>query len=1658
MSKTIRKLLSLLLCMVMVMGMFPAAALAEDPGAPADDADEPVGAGASDDPEETTPPSSQGDDTSPYTGEAEIDPEEPVGADAPGGPSDAPDALPEEPVADDLQAVTASGECGDNLTWTLENNVLTISGTGDMWNWNYDSGAPWNNSSDSVKTVVIQPGVTSIGDYAFKECRSLTNITIADGVTRIGERAFGSPLLTTIDIPSGVTSIGDHAFYYCSSLKSVTIPEGVTSIGDYAFSGCTSLTSVTIPSTVTSVGNNAFYDCSGLTEILVAEGNRSYSSIDGVLYDASGKTLLQCPGGKSGSFAIPAGVTSIGNDAFYKCSRLTSVTIPESVTSIGYYAFRSCENLTSVTIPESVTSIGSGAFQYCSSLTSVTIPESVTSIGDWAFSDCSSLTSVTIPAGVTSIGNGAFYNCSSLTDVYYGGTMAAWKQLGMPYDRAKVSIHCTDGDITADPSRCGEDLIWSLDENGTLTIAGSGDMSDWSYNSHAPWNDNSGSVRTVVIQPGVTSIGDYAFYNCSSLTSVTIPSTVTSIGNYAFYHCTSLTSVTIPEGVTSIGNDTFCRCSGLTEILVAEGNRSYSSIDGVLYDASGKTLLQCPGGKSGSFAIPAGVTSIGNSAFSGCYSLTSVTIPESVTSIGNYAFEYCSGLTSVTIPAGVTSIGYQAFYHCSGLSSVTIPEGVTSIGDYAFSGCNRLTSVTIPEGVTSIGDYAFSGCESLTSVTIPASVTSIGNYAFEYCSSLTDVYYGGTMAAWKQLGMPYDRATVSIHCADGDITADPSRCGDNLIWSLDENGTLTIAGSGDMWDWSYNSDAPWNGNSSSVRTVVIQPGVTSIGDWAFSDCRNLTSVEIPEGVTSIGNWAFLGCSSLTSVTIPGSVTKSFMWGLFEGCGALTDIWFGGTREAWATLGAYPCHYGATVHCSDGEIAPADPIYCGDGLMWTLNSEGVLTVAGTGDMWDYNISYEAPWSSRRSEIKTVRLLSGVTSIGERAFWACYSLTEIRFEGAAPRSDSDCFYGATATAYYPANDPTWTEDVRQNYGENITWVPYVADSAEVASGTCGANGDNLTWILYENGTLLIRGSGAMANWSSSSNVPWYSYRETITDIVLPQGLTSIGNNAFYECSSLTSVTIPSSVTSIGDFAFSGCSSMTGVEIPMGVTSIGVGAFSGCSSLRSVEIPAGVTSIGGYVFADCSSLTSVEIPAGVTTFEYGAFYNCSSLTSMEIPASVTSIGVRAFSGCSGLKTIFFLGDAPTIASNAFTYSSSGSTYQYVRATALYPIDNETWTAGKLQNYGASSLTWLGYRDVAAIYTVHFDPNGGSSAPADQYKGHGVDLTLSTTQPTRADDSAGSYTVSLDPNGGNVSTTSLTAARTSSYTFKDWNEAADGSGASYASGASYTANAAATLYAQWDSTTATAAVTLPTPTRENYSFLGWATSATATEGVTGSYTPTENVTLYAIWQQNQVEPDPDALTLTLGDAEARPGETFTVTLQLTNNPGIKGISAEVIYDENVMTLVSATPKISAGTWSVETIAEDHLIYWYNTDAFTGTDVVELTFTVADSAEEGEYAIGLQFGDWDSVVGPDNNEIESFNIVPGTLTVTHRIPGDINGDGKVGLSDVVLLATYVKARGNGVTIVPGSGDVNGDGKVNAMDVALLATYVKARGNGVVIH
>ena len=593
--------------------------------------------------------------------------------------------------------VVDSGTCGGTLNnsqlmkWTLTSDgTLTISGEGNMF------GAPWSQYKSKIKKVVIGEGVKSISDNAFHYYENLRSVSLPSTLTSIGEAAFWAcSSLQSITLPNNLTNIGLNAFRACHSLTQVLIPASVTSIDGSAFECCTGLTDVVFEGNSLEFGSGAtFYDCTSLKNVffngtradwtasrgssgsvlpaaaqiyykndLISSGtcgdNSSGNNTQWKLTKAGTLIITVGTGYTEGGIAdfaygkapwyqdiydsgircliIGSGIKTIGSYAFADCTDLAEIIVPDGVISIGNGAFLQNSGAKRVVLPPSTVYIGHGALRDCSALTSVSLPDSMSNrLFLDMFEGCTNLKSVDIPDGITDIHEGDLASCPNWTDIYYDNWGRVWNRVVSNVRDSipdRMNVHFKDN--IYDSGSCGENVTWTLTADGTLTISGTGAMTDYTYDSRSPWYSCRTYIKRVVMQQGVTSIGDHAFWDCSGLTSVTIPDGVTSIGDYAFAYCVSLTSATIPEGVTSIGGSAFSGCSGLTSVT-----------------------------------IPSSVTSIGWSAFENCTALTFMTIPESVTYISEEVFSNCIRLARVTIPKSVTEISSKAFYYCDSLTDV----------------------------------------------------------------------------------------------------------------------------------------------------------------------------------------------------------------------------------------------------------------------------------------------------------------------------------------------------------------------------------------------------------------------------------------------------------------------------------------------------------------------------------------------------------------------------------------------------------------------------------------------------------------------------------------------------------------------------------------------------------------------------------------------------------------------------------------------------------------------------------------------------------------------------------------------------------------------------------------------------------------------------
>ena len=1147
-------------------------------------------------------------------------------------------------------ALSSSGSCGDNVSYTFDSStgLLTISGTGDMENYSGSTSSPFYRQS-VIKSVVINSGVTSIGSSAFSYCSSLISINIPNSVTSIGSSAFSyCSSLTSINIPNSVTSIGNSAFSYCIKLTSINIPDSVTSIGKQAFYYCRKLTNINIPKSVASIGYYAFAYCDSLESMSVDKDNMVYDSRENsnaIIETASNKLISGCK-----NTVIPSSVTSIGDYAFYYCSSLTSINIPDSVTSIGDYAFYDCSSLTSINIPGSVTSIGSYAFSYCSSLTSINIPGSVTSIGSGAFRNCSSLTSINISNSVTSIGDYAFYGCSGLKELTLPCSAKIYNSENTFYNCTGIEkVTLTKGTGTmqnygystssnAKNTYYGytpwylsrETLKELIIEEGVTSIGdyafydcsgikeltmpcsakfysnsfynctnveevtltkGTGTMQDYGNSEsslyyHTPWYLSRETLKDLIIEDGITNIGDYAFYYCSSLTSINIPGSVTSIGDYSFYYCDSLTSISIPDSVTSIGRSAFSICSSLTSI-----------------------------------EIPNSVTSIGRSAFYYCIGLTSIEIPESVTSIGRDAFGSCRSLKSINIPNGITNIADYTFFDCSSLTSINIPDSVTSIGDYAFYGCSGLKELALPcsakiynsentfynctgikkvtltkgtgtmqnygnstssnakntyyeytpwyisrdictkiiveDGIKNLGDYAFYNCSSLTNITLPKSVTSIGNSAFCGCGSL------------KSIAIPDGVTSIGYNAF--------YRSGLKSV--VIPEGVTVIRSS--TFDYC-----------SSLKSVTIPESITEIGQDAFYNCTSLnevrissinswinialkdehsnplyyahnlylngnllTNLKIPADLKNIGLYAFVNCSSLKSVSI-GKNVESINKSAFEGCSSLEEITVDKGNKVYDSR--KKCN--AIIKTSNNKLII--------GCKKTVIPSGVKTI---GDYAFCNCS----------SLKTLTVPKSVTSIGREAFYFCSSLKSITLPS-----------GITSIGDYAFDHCSSLESIELPGG--ITTIGY----------------------------------GTFRDCSS------------LKSIEIPNGVSYIDSDSFDYCSSLKSITIGNAVKVINYSSFSGCKKLkdvyyTGTEAQWKKINIEYGndKLSNVSLHFNVKANisnAVVSGIKDKTYTGKNITQKITVKFGSKTLKEGKDYKASYKNNKAIgKATVTITGIKGYKG---------------------------------------------------------------------------------------------------------------------------------------------------------------------------------------------------------------------------------------------------------------------------------------------------------------------------------------------------------------------------------------------------------------------------------------------
>lgn len=1099
--------------------------------------------------------------------------------------------------------------------------------------------------------------VFTVGDFVYKILsESSRNVELS--------KCWGRP--SEVQIQSDVTS--DNGTKYT-----------IVTIGDRAFADNTKLTSITMPPTVGKIGKWAFAGCKALTSIEISHN-----------------------------------VTVIEEGTFSGCEALESVDIPPVVTSIGDFAFSWCQALRSVTFPASITDIGAGVFQFTNLSEIRSLPSTPPAIKSYTFDDVSKEVTVYVPATSIELYRAAD-GWSRFTD--YQALMSAAVGDYFTVDDISYTVLSSEDFTVEVELYYGNDTRLEIPstvmgtDGVTYTVTAIGEHAFFNFFSTS-------TLSEIILPPTITSIGTAAFLFCGDLTSMTIPASVNVIGECAFAGCESLNEFIVDDhntafsthdgmlynhdktrliacpgarsrtvvaaSVTSISPSAFFLCSRLESIGVEEGNKSYTSSDGILYNADMTILTACPGQKA-KVTIPASVTAIGDVAFGGCWLITDIDIPASVTYIGDMAFILCQSLRTVTVPSSVTYIGGSTFENCGNLTSVELNAQIKSISAGMFNECSSLSHVNIPPTVTSIEEYAFRVCTSLPSISIPASVTSISATAFEACENMNTIT---SQAATPPIftsddfemdiifaGVPED-AVVYIPAGSQSLYMSAEGWSDFHDFREVDTSDGAEFTAGDL-TYKVISEADhtamvtgYIGNPTNIdipmtveREHWADYSVTSIKGEAFKYCWSLRSVTLPESLSTLPNGAFWNCTSLTKIVSLRSTPPTIGYDTFSGVPAdavvyipvgsmsryeSANYWknFRYFREMYPGVGdefsvsditytvisetdhrVEVSHYSGTASSLD---IPST-VRKDNGADYTVCRLGSHSFQGCESLTSVSIPSTVTYIgdnsfARCTSLASVSIPSSVSTIGDYAFWGCTELSSITIPESVASINNYAFYGCTALSYFTIPQSVAT------IGEGVFSGCIKLESINVDDGNPYYSSTDGVLYSYDKTEIIVWPAG-----------------KTQTEVVIPDYVKKIGPRTFDSCASIVSVKIPSSVTSISRMAFYHCSSLKSIVIPQGITTLSMQLFEGCTSLESVTLPASLTNIQTGAFSDCRSIKKIVSlsPTPPSLQDKDTFRNVSKDAVIYVPAG----SVESYSSASGWSHFHDFREIANSAGDQFT-----------------------------------------------------------------------------------------------------------------------------------------------------------------------------------------------------------------------------------------------------------------------------------------------------------------------------------------------------------------------------------------------------------------------
>ena len=1107
----------------------------------------------------------------------------------------------------------------------------------------------YNGKNYKVKNVAV----------TFYSNNTLTTVKLGQYVESLNPGfAEGCGNLASVTLSASLKSIPEGAFKYCEKLESITLPDGLLSIGKEAFRS-TNLKSLVLPSTVKTLGIDAFSYNEELATVTLSADLEAIPE----------RAFFNC--NALGAIDIPSKVTSIGKEAFYACYQLSSVTIGEAVTNIGKEAFNNCHTLGFIDIPDSVTSMGEGVFRF-SGLMKAVIGKGMTSITN-QFSDATNLVTVVLGENVASIGEDTFNSSNNsnlkeivvLSDLDLSEYSASRSGVNILHKASDSKYVFKDNYVSYE--RDDEVIIYKYYGNEKDVVIPS------EYTRIGPKAFSGSSLESVTIPESIEYIDDGAFKSCRKLKTVNIPESVKSIYSAVFSNCTALESIVIPDGVEYLGGDAFYECSALTSVKLSKNITAINN--GVFHNC---TALE-------SIVIPDGVGVIGNEAFAGCTALTSITIPESVVEISYNPFDGCSSLETVNFPDSLISFTPQLMRGCDSFEYTEYQNG-KYIGDannpYKYlvdTVKNDVTSFKVHQSTISIAEGALGELEDLAHLEIPfVGITksdkgSNSEYSNDYFLGRMFGSYGygsskyySVTAAYRNYYVPLSLTELVVTNADiqrsalggckslQEVTLEKENLsiGDYAFAACEGLTTIELPNSllavgADVFQNCPNIQYTESGNcrylgssdndylcllkctDKNVTTIDVNPLTAVIAAKAFYMCEQLQTVTLNSGLAGIGNSAFYYCPKLNSVTLPATL-KQIGNQAFASCGSLTSITI--------PSGVKVISYGAFSNCSKLQSVSLpntvtkidDYAFSDDILLQTINFPTSLTYIGANAFSHCNM------------ISSIYLSDDITHIGDYAFY----YTDLSSVSLSAKT-----VDIGDSAFLPRNASTYT----------VITIRGVEDAYEY-----------LNSFTDRSHTFSYREKTSFTLLDTESHA--------ITEVKLPENLTSIKNGLLMGLNGITTVNIPAGLTSIGEYAFANCNHLSSIVIPNTVTNIGEGAFrdmnlsvynfDGAGSYIKTEdndyfalvylqhddeINENTVIIGGNVNQSNHTLVDVVVPDSVLYISDGAFRSSNSmyteLQSVQLGKNVKYIGKNAFSVDTKLRVITIPKSVEYIGEDAFS-----------------------------------------------------------------------------------------------------------------------------------------------------------------------------------------------------------------------------------------------------------------------------------------------------------------------------------------------------------------------------------------------------------------------